>query len=108
MMAQAFLPELERQARERQGHGLTAPGQRSVSPDTERSGPPVRATAEAGRIVGVSQATVSRARRVAREDPELAERVKADGFAGLGVAPLLPPGRFASIGAGLRTDESPA
>ena len=76
MMAQAFLPELQRQARERQGTrtDLTSP---SVEGKVRRPMPSHESAEEAGQIVGVSRASVERASRVVREDPELAERVRA-------------------------------
>lgn len=88
-LAVDFLPELEREAKARQGaafrdqprddRGHTQPV--SVSGDTHtdprRAGQPARAAEEAGALVGVSGVSVARAKRVQREDPEAFERVKA-------------------------------
>lgn len=77
MLATRFLDELRAEARERQGSHGAAPGrpaEHSVAGDTEclKNG---RATERAGRIVGVSHATVARAAAVADRAPDLADKV---------------------------------
>lgn len=78
-LAVEFLPQLEEEARKRQLGGLkrgTEPPSASKDADgtPER---PVRAVDRAGELVGVSGASVDRAKRVKQNDPESYERVKA-------------------------------
>lgn len=69
------LPVLEEEARKRQAHGETAPGRRFQSNDSERKNS--RSYQEAGELVGVGEATVGRAKRVLRDDPEAFERIRS-------------------------------
>lgn len=71
-LAVEFMPALEAEARQRQGarNDLTTSG--SQDPEV-----PNRARVEAGALVGVSGASVDRAKRVKREDPDMFELVKA-------------------------------
>lgn len=84
-VAVEFLPAIEAEARERQLRGLRqgaspAPAE-SPFPSTDRNGGPRdpghEAREDAGALVGVSGASVDRAKRVKREDPEMFEEVKA-------------------------------
>lgn len=77
-IAVEFLPELEKEARMRQGErsDLT-----SGSTDPEVPKDPHRARNDAGALVGVSGATVDRARRVKEQAPERFEEVKAGNLA---------------------------
>lgn len=74
-IAVEFLPELEKEARNRMAH----PGNANrVAPRTQPEKPnPHRAREDAGALVGVSGATVDRARRVKEQDPEAFEQVKS-------------------------------
>lgn len=72
----AFLPALEEEAKARQGARIDLAT--SGSPEPEVAHPsPHRAREDAGALVGVSGATIDRAKRVQREDPEMFEQVKA-------------------------------
>lgn len=72
-----FLPQLEAEAKKRMSH----PGndhRNRVGPRTQADPPnPHRAREDAGALVGVSGATVDRARRVKEKAPEEFERIKA-------------------------------
>lgn len=76
MIALDFMPHLHAEAKGpgRQGtrHDLT-----SVSADTEVPRHRSRASKEAGELVGVSSGTVDRGKRVAKERPDLAEKLRA-------------------------------
>lgn len=68
-----FLPVLEEEARKRQG-GSGRFGSESNDSQPERKNS--RAYREAGDLVGVGEATVGRAKRVLKEDPEEFERIR--------------------------------
>lgn len=75
MIAQASLPLLEQEARERQraaGGSKSAPGKSAQS-----APPPRRARDDAARAAGVSPRLVQDAKAVASESPDMAARVKA-------------------------------
>lgn len=99
-LAVEFLPQLEEEARRRQGHGTTAPG-RSGSTEPKRSDSGHRAREQAGELVGVSGASVDRAKRVKRDAPDLYEKVKQgkvsvrEADASLGKPAAKPNGRAA-------------
>jgi len=106
-----FLPQLEEEAKRRQGRRTDLEPNTSGSSDPEVSSPsePKRAREEAGELAGVSGATVDRARRVKEKAPEEFERIKAgeltareasDKLAQVGVPPKPPvPKREASVSA---------
>jgi ParB-like chromosome segregation protein Spo0J len=83
-----FLPAMEEEAKRRQGaafrDGPRDAGGRTVSASTDTDtaeahagDKPTRAADQAGALVGVSAASVNRAKRVQREDPEMFDQVKA-------------------------------
>ncbi len=74
-VAVEFLPELEAEARKRKAH----PGNTNrLGPRSQSEKPnPHRAREDAGDLVGVSGATVDRARRVKVRAPEIFEKVKS-------------------------------
>lgn len=79
-VAAEFLPQLEAEAKDRQraageqhGRGMNSSG----SSDPELLQEPRRAREDAGALVGVSGASVDRARRVKEQAPEDFEKVKA-------------------------------
>jgi hypothetical protein len=84
-IAVEFLPAIEAEARERQAKTQFAgrePGGRPIGrdPGITTDGPRDpghKAREDAGALVGVSGASVDRAKRVQREDPEMFEQVKA-------------------------------
>jgi len=80
-IAVEFLPAIEAEARERQrvagqtfGRGMDSLRSPDHELSTDRGH---KAREDAGALVGVSGATVDRAKRVQREDPEMFEQVKA-------------------------------
>jgi hypothetical protein len=85
MIATDFLPQLEAEAAERQKRlGRERGGQPSVDSSTQgpppgprHAGQPARAAEDAGNAIGVSGSYVARAKRVAQNDPNLAQKVRA-------------------------------
>lgn len=86
-IAVEFLPELAKEAKKGQAEALDSrrgpDGRARVAPRTHsgRKPDPHRARNDAGALVGVSGATVDRARRVKELDPERFEEVKAGNLA---------------------------
>lgn len=77
-LAVEFLPQLEEEAKRRQGTRTDL--STSGSPDPEVPKDPHRARNEAGVLVGVSGSQVDRARRVKRKAPEKFEQIKKGGM----------------------------
>lgn len=78
VLAEKALPHLEEEASERQKRlGRERGGRPLVSDDTKgSSGQQSRAATEAGKLYGVSGASVARAKRVKNEDPDLYKKVE--------------------------------
>lgn len=86
------------EARARQSHGRTAPGQRLASADAKRSASPEagKATTLAAKMVGVSAASVERAKRVKAASPRAfkslaAGKISVSAAHKQAVAPKAPP-----------------
>lgn len=80
MIAVEYERVFAEEAKKRQAHGMTAPGKALMENFPEASAPDVRppATDEAGDLFNVSGRTVRDAKYVSENDPDLAEKVKAD------------------------------
>lgn len=79
-IAALSLPLFQEEAKKRQkAHGRTAPGKPSLSPEPDEVKDPneKRATAQAGKSVGVSRSKTERAAKVLEAAPELFEAVKS-------------------------------
>jgi ParB-like chromosome segregation protein Spo0J len=70
-----FLPAYEAEAKQRQGTRTDLATSGSTDPEVAKE--PVRAREKVAALVGVSGASVDRAKRVQREDPEVFEQVKS-------------------------------
>lgn len=102
-LAVEFLPQLEEEARKRMGReGDSRRGHNtSPAPRSHASSDTHRAREQAGELVGVSGASVDRAKRVKRDAPDLYEKVKQgkvsvrEADASLGKPAAKPKGRAA-------------
>jgi hypothetical protein len=74
--ALALLDYEKEKAKERQAHGKTAPG-KTLMQNSAEAPDHKAATAEAGKRLGVSRDSVEKARRIAKQRPDLAEKVKS-------------------------------